>query len=316
MRQGKTLRVAALALGMNALLATPALAYEFPRKLAPGDAGRPVKVLQVRLAGWFPAEGREHFELDGHYGNQTARAVRAFEEFHGIPADEVAGPRTFALINRLQDPDGSTAHFDFSEFTQNRSSSCGAQANAYAGSFAGGPVSPRRTRRNIRRLMWRLEALRARGGGNQIGINSGFRSRAYNDCIGGASASQHLYGTAADNRMSRVTNRRERALARRAQFHGVACYSNTTHNHLDLRIDNHKLPSAQFWYWPRRDRYGRELADNGLPCWGETTRTAATASVLQAVARAVPGAGSMVPSVAEIEAFQEAGEPEDLGFAD
>jgi hypothetical protein len=41
-----------------------------------------------------------------------------------------------------------------------------------------------------------------------------------------------------------------------------------------------------------------------------------TASVIRAVAAALPGAGSVVPSAAEIEAFESAGEPSDLGGAD
>lgn len=46
-------------------------------------------------------------------------------------------------------------------------------------------------------LMSMLEKLRAYGGFT-VHINSGYRSPSYNRKIGGASKSQHIYGTAAD----------------------------------------------------------------------------------------------------------------------
>jgi hypothetical protein len=158
----------------------------------------------------------------------------------------------------------------------------------------------------VRRLMWRLEAVRKKARGKAIGINSGFRSVAYNDCIGGARASQHMYGTAADARQVEVTNRRQRWLAKRSQFHGIGCYSSQTHNHLDLRMDNGDLPSQQHVWWPDRDAKGRELDEAGIPCWGETTRTKRTS----ALARALRGAVSLslLPSVEELERFSAEGE--------
>ena len=123
--------------------------------------------------------------------------------------------------------------------------------------------------------MWRLEAVRAKAGGKAIGVNSAFRSVSYNDCIGGARASQHMYGTAVDNRMAEVSNRYERDLARASQFHGIGCYSSLSHNHFDIRLENPKLPDSQYWWWPDQDRDGRDLADDGALCWGESSRSAA-----------------------------------------
>ncbi len=131
-------------------------------------------------------------------------------------------------------------------------------------------VSPGKARNYVRRLMWRLEALRAKAGHKAIGINSGFRSVPYNYCIGGARYSQHMYGTAADNRMADVTNRFERNLAKASQVHGIACYSGRSHNHFDLRLENGDLPGARYWWWPARDRQGRDLDAANKPCWGET----------------------------------------------
>jgi zinc D-Ala-D-Ala carboxypeptidase len=272
------------------------------------------------VAGWFPGSGRrEHFPLDGHYGPRTTSAVKAFQGHYGLTADGIAGPSTMRVLRRLEDANGSTKHFGWWEFDQNFNSSCSARANAYAGTFGGGRVAVRRTRRNVRRLMWRLEALRARGKG-PVGISSGFRSVPYNDCIGGARASQHLYGTAADNRMAGLGNHRERTLARRSQFHGIGCYASLSHNHFDVRIDNTDLPAARFWWWPRRDRRGRDLDSSGRPCWGEGQGTnvapRTTAAVLAAVGARRPGSGSVVPSAAEVRAFARAGEAGDLGPAD
>lgn len=303
--------------GLLQIFTSPAQAFDWPRKLSTGDRGREVKQLQMRVAGWYPSRKHTRFAIDGAYGNQTAAAVKKLETHYGLGRPNGAAKgKTFKILERLVDGDGSTEHFDWSEFRQHSNSSCSAQANAYAGTFNGGRVSPNRTKRNVRRLMWRLEALRAKADANPVGINSGFRSVAYNSCIGGASASQHLYGTAADNRVSGITNSKARKIARGSQFSGIICYSNTTHNHLDLRIENSAQSSSQSWWWPRKDSSHRELDDGGHPCWGETGSSAAASASLSAVRSATPGVGSLVPTTAEVRAFEEAGEPADLQGSD
>lgn len=252
-------------------MAGPAAAYTFTRSLQSGDTGPDVKALQVRIAGWYPQKGQTAMGIDGHFGDATAAAVRTFQAAYGLDPDGVAGPSTFAVIDGLEDDDGSTLHFDWSEFWQNKNSNCSAKANAYAGTLGGGMVAPARAKKNVKRVMWRLEALRQKGEGNSVTINSGFRSVPYNDCIGGARASQHMYGTAVDNRMAEASNRFERDLARTSQFTGIGCYSSLSHNHFDLRLENQKAPSSQFWWWPEQDGKGRDLADDNKPCWGETT---------------------------------------------
>ena len=286
------------------LWAGPAHAYRWERSLRKGDRGRDVRVLQVRVAGWFTGDKFETFHIDGSFGGKTVRAVKAFERAYGLEVDGVARKDTFAILNKLQDDNGSTKHFNFSEFDQNPNSSCGAKANAYAGTFKGGLVSPRRTRMYVRRLMWRLEAVRKKGGNTPIGINSGFRSLAYNDCIGGARASQHIYGTAADERQAEVSNKYQRRLAKDSQFHGIGCYSSQTHNHLDLRIDNTDLSSQRSWWWPDKDSRGRDLDAAGIPCWGQTSIStkSTTASLRDAVST------SRIPTAEEVAAFQRAGE--------
>lgn len=302
-----------MAVGLLVGVSSAAGAVDWLRRLTKRDHGRIVKKLQLRVAGWFPARDRTRFHIDGTYGKQTAKAVERFEKHYGIPRPNgKAGPGTFAILERLENKDGSTRHFDWSEFTQHSNSGCSAQANAYAGTFNGGRVSPKRTKRNVRRLMWRLEAVRAKAGGEPVGINSGFRSVTYNSCIGGASASQHLYGTAADNRVAGITNSKARRIARRSQVSGIGCYSNTTHNHFDLRLENRDLPSARTWWWPEKDSRGRELDESGRPCWGESSGSTPAASADAGVL----GPVSLIPSAAEVRAFEEAGEPADLAGTD
>ena len=142
-------------------------------------------------------------------------------------------------------------------------------SGSFAGTFDGGRVEARVVKRNVRWVMWRLEALRAKLGDHPIGINSAFRSVAYNQCIGGVSLSQHMYGTAVDFKVLDVANRAARDAGKSSQFHGIACYSSLTHNHFDLRLQNKELEAAHYWWWPKRDKLERDLADDDRPCWGE-----------------------------------------------
>lgn len=293
-------------------LGAPVSAYEWKRNLRRGKEGADVRALQVRVAGYFPSWKQTRFHIDGSYGKQTATAVQNFERNFGFSnPNGVAKRATLRKLNGLTDSDGSTEHFAWSEFAQHSNSGCSAQANAYAGTFKGGKVSARRVRNNVRRLMWRLEAVRQKAGKNPVGINSGFRSVSYNSCIGGASLSQHMYGTAADNRIADISNSKARRVARGSQVSGISCYASTTHNHFDIRLENGALSSGQIWWWPKKDSSGRELDDNGRPCWGEKS----SGSVALANADA-PASASLVPSASEVQAFEEAGEPSDLNGAD
>ena len=276
--------------------AAPAHAFEFTKTLKPGDASPDVKALEQRVAGWFPKIDQTLFSVDERYTAQTHWAVARFQRQYGLPVDGIAGPAVFAVLAKLEDPDGSTLHFDYSEFWQKRSSGCSRKANSFAGTFKGGKVPRWKVKRNVKKVMWRLEAIRAKGGDEPIAINSAFRSVAYNECIGGASLSQHMFGTAVDTRMVGISNRAQRNLARKSQLHGIGCYSSLSHNHFDLRMQNPAVPEASFWWWPRQDSAGRDLADDHKPCWGETRRGTNT------LAR-VP-----IPSEAELAAWEAAGE--------
>jgi zinc D-Ala-D-Ala carboxypeptidase len=284
-----TVRWTALCGALSLLLLLPgsAAAYHFKRTLKEGMTGQDVKIFQIRLAGWFSRSDKTYFEIDGKFGPSTTQAVRSFEKFYGLSVDGVVGDEVFKIIDELEDDDGSTRHFSWSEFTQNSSGNCSAGANAYAGSFQGGMASPKRVKLNVKRVMWRLEAVRAKAGGQAIGINSGFRSKAYNDCIGGAGVSQHMFGTAADNRVAGTSNREARNLAKGSQLHGIGCYSKLSHNHFDVRIDNDELPSQQTWWWPDRDPSGRDLDESGTPCFGEKGHKRSAGEILSAEAVAI-----------------------------
>jgi hypothetical protein len=295
--------------------AGPAYAYDFTRPLQQGDEGDDVSALQVRVAGWLERADQRRLRLSGFFDGKTAKAVTAFQTHYGLEADGIAGPSTFEALNALEDEDGSTANFDWSEFDQNINSRCSEAANKYAGTFKGGKVPRAVVRWNVTKVMWRLEALRAKGGDKPIGINSGFRSVAYNSCIGGASLSQHMYGTAVDMRVAEAKNHYTRFKARRSQFHGIGCYQGFSHNHLDLRLDNEQLPEAQYWWWPDRDKEGRDLADNGQPCYGETTGHKASRMMLRVV-EFIPGADALVPSARQVEDFEDAPEAHYGGHAD
>jgi hypothetical protein len=254
---------------VQAFGASAAFAYRFSRPLREGDTGWDVRALKIRVAGWYPSQDRSRLRIDRRFTPKTVIALKAFQSFYGLTPDGVAGPETYAVLNNLQDPDGSTVNFDWAEFQQKFNPGCSAKANSYAGTFDGGMVPASRVEKLVRRLMWRLEVLRAKGGGHPITIVSGFRSAAYNRCIGGAPASQHMYGTAVDQRMVGVSNHRERTLAEATGFSGVGCYADLSHNHLDLRMENSDLPSSQFWWWPVRNAQGQDLDEQGKPCYGE-----------------------------------------------
>ena len=261
------------------------------------------------MAGWLPSQNQDSLKINWRFSLRTEEAVKRFQSFYGLAADGIAGPDTYSVLAKKQDADGSTAHFNWGEFKQNRNASCSAKANAYAGTFQGGMASRVRVKRYVRRLMWRLEALRARAGGHLIGINSGFRSVDYNTCIGGAGLSQHMYGTAADQRMAHVSNHRERRLGEKTDFSGIGCYSQLTHNHFDIRLENTDLPSSQFWWWPKQNGRGQDLDDENKPCWGEGATTSSAA---------FPGSRSMpeVMTRAQVMAFAAAGETANLGTGD
>nr|WP_204343031.1 D-Ala-D-Ala carboxypeptidase family metallohydrolase [Micromonospora terminaliae] len=214
--------------------------YTWNRNLYQGRSGEDVRQLQIRVAGW--AAYRDIVRVDGSYGPETAAAVRRFQSAYGLRADGVAGPQTFAKIYELQDNDCTPKHFSYAELDNG----CG------KGGWSGGPLSPTATRENAVRTMWKLEALRRSLGDTPLYVNSAFRSIACNQQVGGASDSQHLYGTAAD-----VVSRSRTLcqVAKSARSHGFSGLfgpgypGHSDHVHVDSRRENNRDRSANTTTW-------------------------------------------------------------------
>jgi zinc D-Ala-D-Ala carboxypeptidase len=233
-----------------------------------GDRGKAIKALEIRVVGWFPEVARKRLKVNRAFGRRTVRAVRAFQRHYNLVVDGIAGPQTFGpaepsgwgwidgalRLRRVPTAPQLELHSESEPFRRD---------------VPRGRVGRRAVKRNVRRLMWRLEAIRAKGNGRPVTVESGFRSVAYNNCIGAGSLSQHLYGTAADIKIAHMRGHRERTLARGSQIHGIECYSSLSHNHIDLRIENTNLGDYRFWYWPKRDRRGRDLTSDSQLCLGE-----------------------------------------------
>lgn len=224
--------------------ADAATCYSWSRTLRPGARGSDVAHLQIRVAGW--AGTGNVVVVDGIYGEQTRRAVAAFQRAYGLTVHGVAGQQTFNQIYALTDPDCTPAHFAWSEFD----STDGA-------GFSGGKVSETLVRRNVFRTMWKLEALRRKLGDHPIIVASGFRSVRRNSQVGGESNSQHMYGTAADlaatrdNRLCKLAQG-----ARSSGFSGIIGPNAPGHNdhvHLDSRQENGQdgIPNGRYWNAPR-----------------------------------------------------------------
>jgi hypothetical protein len=210
--------------------------YPWARTLAQGMSGPDVAELQIRIAGWA-ADSPQHavVAVDGSFGPATKAAVQRFQRAYGLTVDGIVGPQTQATLNSLESSDGSTLHFDWSEFY---SPDCNC--------FSGGNVAAATVRENVRRLMYKLEALRKKLGNNPVTVTSGFRSIAHNRSVGGAANSQHTYGIAADILVAHHSTCEVYRAAETSGFSGLET-CNTDHQHVDSRAE---YPyGAQTWWW-------------------------------------------------------------------
>ncbi|MEV3908670.1 D-Ala-D-Ala carboxypeptidase family metallohydrolase [Streptomyces canus] len=217
-------------------LAGPAQAYPWPSVLRQGSSGAAVAELQVRVAGWA-ADSPAHaaVRVDGAFGPGTASAVRRFQAAYGLPPDGVVGTSTQRTLNSLESGDGSTSHFNWSEFW----SKDGAK-------FSGGKVDAAHVTENVRRLMYKLEALRKKAGGGGVTVNSGFRSISHNVAIGGKPNSMHMYGIAADIAIVGKSTKQLYLIGETCGFSGLETYR-VSWQHCDNRVEY--AYGSQFWWW-------------------------------------------------------------------
>lgn len=198
-----------------ALLIAPVNVAKAATVLQLGSSGAEVTALQqklIRLGFYLGSSG-----ADGSFGQYTLDAVKGVQSASGITTDGIVGAGTNTKITEwLSKPayGASTAHFSQSEF---QCSCCG--------SLGGGMKTS---------LLLRLEALRAKLGGNSITVNSGYRCPAHNAAVGGEDNSYHMKSVAADIAVSGVA---PSTVANNAETifgdGGLGRYSNFTH--VDVR---------------------------------------------------------------------------------
>ncbi|WP_249124185.1 D-Ala-D-Ala carboxypeptidase family metallohydrolase [Saccharopolyspora erythraea] len=221
--------------GLSTATAPEAAAYDWSRELREGHSGADVKELQIRVAGWAADSAQKtHVAVDGQFGPGTKAAVVRFQRAYGLAGSGVVDSATQQKLNALEDSDGSTAHFEFAEF----------HSKDGAG-FNGGNVGAATVKENVRRLMYKLEAIRKKAGDAPITVNSGFRSKAHNQSVGGAPNSQHTYGIAADIVVSGRTVSQTIGYAQTSGLSGIIRYSSFTH--VDSRVEYSY--GANSWYW-------------------------------------------------------------------
>ena len=167
-----------------------------------GSRGNDVIVLQTKLN----ALGLSVGATDGIYGANTEKQVKELQNIFNLTPDGIVGKNTLDILSKLD----NVKHFKLDEF---RCKHC------------------KKLKLDIN-LLLKLEELRAKTG--PLIINSGYRCPVHNKNVGGASASQHLKGTAADLRGTKMNPAQVYAHANKVFNSGGVCRYKTF-THADVR---------------------------------------------------------------------------------
>ncbi|QUI24482.1 peptidoglycan-binding protein [Vallitalea pronyensis] len=235
-----------------------------------------VKELQIRVGGWVKDANYTgspiRLVIDGIMGPNTRQAIKNFQSAYNISATGTINQTTLNTINSLESSDDSTSHFSWNEFRCKGSSTLtwnvwheitnitsekaliktiADNRNISYTSLKWMYASQTEIKENVRRVMWRLEALRKKIGSKPINLTSGFRYWNYHfrspNVYGGNTSnvtlnSMHLYGAAADIYVSGYSNTSLKNMAKTCGFTGG--YSEGSFVHIDIRSD---LGKSAWW---------------------------------------------------------------------
>jgi len=136
-------------------------------------------ITYLRRLGW-------RIRSTGEYNQAVKNFQRGWNLGAALSVDGIVGPHTSAALRlsearRAARLGTASAHFSFSEFA----CKCGGRYSSCQRIWI------------LRTQVRAMEVYRARVGG-PVGVVSGCRCVSHNHAVGGASSSQHMYGTACD----------------------------------------------------------------------------------------------------------------------
>lgn len=176
------------------------------------------KQLLLAFLGYYTGQ------IDGIWGDLSARATREFQGDYGIEDDGIFGPETEkrirAVIGAAEQPGDlweQIPHFDRAEFR----CKCGGK---YCGGF---PAEPKAA------LVRSAQRLRDHFGVPVL-ISSGVRCQKHNAAVGGVSDSRHLTGRAVDLCVSGVPAQQTLAFAQSLPQIRYAYAIDASYIHMDI----------------------------------------------------------------------------------
>ena len=165
--------------------------------------------------------------IDGKWGTLSETATKAFQADYGLTVDGICGAETEKAMKHtvtygMPVKETKEPSWDDIKYFERREFAC------KCGKCGGFPVEPNWD------LLRVLEKIREHFGA-PVRVNSGVRCATHNKNVGGASRSQHVYGTAADIKVTGVSPAKvaEYAETLLPNTGGIGQYS--TFTHIDVR---------------------------------------------------------------------------------